>query len=272
MIRRYDSKLSALSRLIDSSIILLTFLALIDIFQATWQPLYVWALLLSIMLFNFFAESQDAYRSWRGANIRDEVETVLFSWVTGIFLLIVIDLFILHDEAYSDPFIAVWIILTPIELVSWHALVRSVLGMIRTQGYNTRMVAIVGATSLGQRLEHSFSKMEWSGYRMSGYYDDRAPGSENRDDRTKASKSIELAGNIDQLVDDCKRGKIDAVYITLALSAEYRIKDIVGKSMGSSNPINVLRACIKGLKSQKSPKHIANIRGKNISEITKKKQ
>ena len=50
------------------------------------------------------------------------------------------------------------------------------------------------------------------------------------------------------------------------------IKDIVAKSLGSSNPINVLRACIKGLKSQKSPKHIANIRGKNISEITKNKQ
>ena len=50
------------------------------------------------------------------------------------------------------------------------------------------------------------------------------------------------------------------------------IKDIVGKSMGSSNPINVLRACIKGLKSQKSPKNIANIRGKNIAEIIKNKQ
>ena len=50
------------------------------------------------------------------------------------------------------------------------------------------------------------------------------------------------------------------------------IKDVVGKSMGSSNPINVLRACLKGLKSQKSPKYIANTRGKNIAEITKKKQ
>ena len=47
------------------------------------------------------------------------------------------------------------------------------------------------------------------------------------------------------------------------------IKDIVAKSLGSSNPINVLRACIKGLKSQSSPKHIANIRGKKIAEITK---
>jgi len=49
------------------------------------------------------------------------------------------------------------------------------------------------------------------------------------------------------------------------------IKDVVGKSIGSSNPINVLRACIKALRSQKSPKDIAHIRGKNISEITKKK-
>ena len=50
------------------------------------------------------------------------------------------------------------------------------------------------------------------------------------------------------------------------------IKDIVAKSLGSSNPINVLRACIKGLKSQNSPKLIAKRRGQNISEITKKKQ
>ena len=50
------------------------------------------------------------------------------------------------------------------------------------------------------------------------------------------------------------------------------IKDVVAKSLGSSNPINVLRACIKAFKSQNSPKIIANLRGKNIAEITKKKQ
>ena len=49
------------------------------------------------------------------------------------------------------------------------------------------------------------------------------------------------------------------------------IKDIVAKSIGSSNPINVLRACIKGLKSQSSPKIISQTRGKNISEIIKNK-
>ena len=50
------------------------------------------------------------------------------------------------------------------------------------------------------------------------------------------------------------------------------IKDIVAKSLGSANPLNVLRACIKGLRSQNSPKNIAYTRGKKIAEITKKKQ
>jgi len=49
------------------------------------------------------------------------------------------------------------------------------------------------------------------------------------------------------------------------------IKDIVAKSMGSSNPINVLRACIKGFKNQHSPKFIANLRGKKIAEVTKQR-
>ena len=49
------------------------------------------------------------------------------------------------------------------------------------------------------------------------------------------------------------------------------IKDIVAKSMGSSNPINVLRACIKGFKNQSSPKFIANLRGKKIAGVTKQR-
>ena len=49
------------------------------------------------------------------------------------------------------------------------------------------------------------------------------------------------------------------------------IKDIVAKSLGTQNSLNVLRACIKGLRSQHSPKHVAQLRGKDISEIIKRK-
>ena len=49
------------------------------------------------------------------------------------------------------------------------------------------------------------------------------------------------------------------------------IKDIVAKSMGSANPHNVIRACMKALKNQYSPKHISLIRNKKISEIIEKR-
>ena len=49
------------------------------------------------------------------------------------------------------------------------------------------------------------------------------------------------------------------------------IKDIVAKSMGTANPHNVIRACMKALKNQYSPKHISLIRNKKISEIIEKR-
>jgi small subunit ribosomal protein S5 len=49
------------------------------------------------------------------------------------------------------------------------------------------------------------------------------------------------------------------------------IQDVVAKSLGSSNPHNVLKALLQGLKSQNSPKLLSSIRGKKISEIIKKR-
>ena len=49
------------------------------------------------------------------------------------------------------------------------------------------------------------------------------------------------------------------------------IKDIVAKSLGSSNSHNVFRACIKGLLNQLSPKNIFSLRGKKKPEITENK-
>ena len=45
------------------------------------------------------------------------------------------------------------------------------------------------------------------------------------------------------------------------------IQDVVAKSLGSANPHNVVKACVNGLASQSSPKQLALIRGKKISEI-----
>ena len=49
------------------------------------------------------------------------------------------------------------------------------------------------------------------------------------------------------------------------------ITDIVAKSLGSSNPYNVLRACMFALQKQSSPKALSLEKGKKISEVIEKR-
>jgi small subunit ribosomal protein S5 len=46
------------------------------------------------------------------------------------------------------------------------------------------------------------------------------------------------------------------------------VRNVLAKSYGSRNPINVVRATIKALGAMRSPDDIAAKRGKNIAEIT----
>jgi small subunit ribosomal protein S5 len=45
------------------------------------------------------------------------------------------------------------------------------------------------------------------------------------------------------------------------------VKDVLAKAVGSRNPINLVRATIKGLQAVASPKKIAAKRGKSVEEV-----
>jgi small subunit ribosomal protein S5 len=45
------------------------------------------------------------------------------------------------------------------------------------------------------------------------------------------------------------------------------IRDILAKSLGTTNPINMAKATVNGLRSLRRPEDVAKIRGKTISEV-----
>jgi small subunit ribosomal protein S5 len=48
------------------------------------------------------------------------------------------------------------------------------------------------------------------------------------------------------------------------------IKDILSKSMGSSNQINILKAAVAGLQGLRKPQDIAKLRGRDVHEVAPK--
>lgn len=48
------------------------------------------------------------------------------------------------------------------------------------------------------------------------------------------------------------------------------VQDVVAKSVGSSNPYNMIRATIDGLVNESSPRMVAQRRGKKVSDILKR--
>jgi small subunit ribosomal protein S5 len=45
------------------------------------------------------------------------------------------------------------------------------------------------------------------------------------------------------------------------------IRDVLAKSLGTTNPINMLKATVHALKSLRRPEEVARVRGKTVSEV-----
>ncbi len=45
------------------------------------------------------------------------------------------------------------------------------------------------------------------------------------------------------------------------------IKDILSKSLGSDNPINIVHATVSGLRSLRKPQEVATLRGRDLAEV-----
>ncbi len=50
------------------------------------------------------------------------------------------------------------------------------------------------------------------------------------------------------------------------------VQDVVAKSLGSSNPYNMVRATFDALKNQRSPRHVANKRGMNYRDVVSRRR
>lgn len=232
-IKPHESKLSALARLADAAIIVITLWCLIELMGLEWLPTYFVMALTAIVIFNFISEMSLTYRSWRGVGLKAEITSVLSNWIAVIFIFILIDFFFKPSDLYNRELILYWFLLTPIELICWHAIIRALLSNARATGHNTRSVAIYGATELGLQVHEKLDQMPWSGYRFLGYFDDRNFEAGRREQQT-------VEGGHRDLVEKAKSGQVEVIFIALPLRAEKRIKNLLDELADTTVSVHMM--------------------------------
>ena len=86
--------------------------------------------------------------------------------------------------------------------------------------------------------------------------------------RTIPHEATAKVGRAVVLINSAKEGRgIIAGGAARAVLELAGVKDIVAKSLGSNTQVNVAKATLEALKSERTPEHIAELRGKKVEEL-----
>ncbi len=212
-------------KLLDATIIAGTLILANALYDHGWSRPLTIAAVLAVVWFQLMAPAMGLYRSWRGKPIREEAASVALTWLCTVPALLFVAFLSKTTEEFSRVATVAWVVAAPLMMQLVRVAARLFLRRTRLQGNNLRRVAIAGATDLGAKLVRRIEANPQSGNRVVGFYDDRTPA-------RLASKHLRrkpLIGGLQQLVDDARAGKIDAIHIALPLRAERRIKKIIAE-------------------------------------------
>ncbi len=174
----------------------------------------------AMVLFLLVAEIKGLYTSWRLDLMRHEIKHALWVWFAVACSLVILAFLTKTSELFSRRVIMLWMVLTPVLLVSLRFFVRLVIRDLRRSGRNTRTLAFAGAGSLAQKMSKMVEAAPWLGLRVVGVYDDHA-----QDGQPAAGLSVR--GNLSSLVEDSRTGKVDYVYITLPMQDDKCISQLI---------------------------------------------
>ncbi|EJC1152421.1 undecaprenyl-phosphate glucose phosphotransferase [Cronobacter sakazakii] len=210
------SLISLVQRFSDITIMFVGLWVVCRINELPFFYMHLLMALTTLVVFQMIGGITDFYRSWRGVKISTELLLLLQNWTMSLVFSAGLMAF---NPDFESPFrvYLAWYLLTGAGMVMCRSAIRFGAGWLRNRGYNTRRVAIAGAQPVGQQLADSFRNEPWLGFEVVGIYHDPEPG----------GVPTGWAGNLEQLVEDARTGKIHNVYIAMSMSEEAQMKKLV---------------------------------------------
>jgi len=223
LIRSHTPKISALQRLMDALLIIVSFHIIAWFYEVPIEKYQIGFAVIAALCFYVLGQGRGIYGSWRIGTIRSEIGEIILIWLFAFVLVLVLAYVTKTSANFSRRVVLTWLVLSPSLLVAARLSVRMALHELRRRGRNTRSFAIVGTSRVARQMVESINSMPWTGLVFRGYYDDLpAKGS-------PTELAPVLAGNLSELQFLSHSGDIDAVYITLPMNEEQRIIELVNR-------------------------------------------
>ncbi|WNC71169.1 undecaprenyl-phosphate glucose phosphotransferase [Thalassotalea psychrophila] len=223
ILQTHASLITFFSQLIDLFIIPLFLYGSVYFMGSELLPLsLVVGALIATMFFQFMASVRGLYLSMRGESIETEFFKCFKYWTVAFLLAaVVMSAFIKDGNSISFAFLT-WYVSVVVYFLLSRVSMRGFLRYIRRKGYNQRNIVIVGAGDVGIKLADNIYQSSELGLKVVGFYDDEAQGLIE----TK-QQGLEVAGNLNDLLNDAKLMNFDRIYITLSMRHMPYIKDMV---------------------------------------------
>lgn len=233
--QRNSSLIGFIQQSVDIIVIWTTLLLTTWIFDLSWRDIFTGAVMVSSLLFWILATQNDLYGSWRTSSLTVEVRQVVTTWIGVILCVLLLAYALKVSQQYSRRAIVAWMLLVPLNLSIFRAILRALLRQARVSGRNFRRVAIAGAGQLGQDLVRSFRENPWMGIWVVGVYDDDGMSLTDA-----AATDLTYLGDLDQLLNDARNKHFDEIYIALPMTASVEIRNTIEGLANCSVQVNLV--------------------------------
>ena len=223
ILHAHNSTLSLAHRLIDV-VVIAGCISWLDWMDGITSSSETWIkVLLAILVFHWLSEYHQLYGSWRGERVQRELMQVFTFWSLTFICLLLADYLVLHPQVLPTQHQFSWFMMVLMGLCGYRLVIRNLLHGLRKRGFNTRTVVIVGTGDVGARLADSIASAPWMGLNLMGFYDNQP----KQMDGPQSGWRAPVLGGLDDLIRDVRQHRIDKVYITLAMSHESSIQELV---------------------------------------------
>lgn len=228
-----DSGFCFLNRFFDITSIGVALYLSLKLYGEIVTTSYIMLYFAVMVVYLYTAESLQLYRSWRISTLTSNIALVVLCLFVAFSLMLVITFALKNTASYSRVVLVGWFSLALCYTSVWRIAGRMIKNTLHKKGYSLRRVAVIGCTANAKRLIAEITSKPELGLQFCSVYDDREV-----DRLPECGKAV--SGKIDECVESARNGAFDKLYITLPLSADKRIAEIIQRMGDTTVDVHIV--------------------------------